>query len=446
MILVIVLFSTVNSVLAQSEGTRRVELKLLEILRQNGVISEAQAEDVRKLADELRKEEDDEEAREKALHVEVTKTTEKLEERAVSIEHRPGSGVRFRNEPKAFELSIRGRIQFRFTADFFGENAETDDDNEFDFAVAQARLDFRGHAFDESLRYKLLMDLAGDTADTEVNFLNIIDDFESKNRLVVLKDAYLEFAEWEAFRIRGGQFRVPYSRATLTGSGSLEFVDRSILHRVFSPNRDVGLMIFGSMFGEDSDVLEYAFGIFNGEGDNRDNDDKGLLWAGRVAVHPFGELAYTEGDLKRSGKFKAALGINAFIHQDDQHADAGDVLSFGADLAARYAGFFSTAEVHYREEDQVAADDPRAFGWSAQLGAMLIEDALEIAIRAANIDWDNNGNRNSAAREYLMALGYYLDGHDLKVQADFGYIEDHEGRKEDHRDEWRLRMQVQLAF
>lgn len=205
-------------------------------------------------------------------------------------------------------------------------------------------------------------------------------------------------------------------------------------------------MLHGGLLGEDDDVLEYAAGVFDGDGENRANDDKGLLWAGRLSLSPFGGLPYREGDLGRSGKFKVALGLSAWFHQDDNHAGEGDDWSAAADLAARYEGWFLLTELHYAEANGFPLDDPRAVGWHAQLGYTLIEDTLDLAVRVSEVAWDDNEDRDSGRREYLVVLGWFLEGHDLKVQTDFGRVEDHQGDQEDNQDGWRFRTQLQLTF
>ena len=40
----------------------------------------------------------------------------------------------------------------------------------------------------------------------------------------------------------------------------------------------------------------------------------------------------------------------------------------------------------------------------AQLGYALIPESLEVALRAADIDWDNASN--ASCREYLIVVGY----------------------------------------
>jgi hypothetical protein len=90
--------------------------------------------------------------------------------------------------------------------------------------------------------------------------------------------------------------------------------------------------------------------------------------------------------------------------------------------------------------------DVDILGWIGQVGYFIVPHEFEIALRAASIDWDNNGNQDSARREYLLVLGYFWHAHNLKMQLDFGRVEDHEGNHNDNVDEWRLRLQFQMIF
>ena len=98
-----------------------------------------------------------------------------------------------------------------------------------------------------------------------------------------LTDGYAELRYWPEFRVRGGQFKVPFSFEELTSSRFIDFVERSVVNNLV-PARDVGAMTHGSLFGG---TLEYAAGIFNGTGQNNPelNDSKDSV--GRLLVRPF---------------------------------------------------------------------------------------------------------------------------------------------------------------
>ncbi|MAB90209.1 MAG: hypothetical protein CMJ90_12220 [Planctomycetes bacterium] len=425
-----------------AQTPQTVEGRLLEMLRENGLISATQFEELSGIAAEMRLEQDVVER----VAAQVDEMISHLQDEPPVTRYRRSRGWTWESPNGKFRMSLGGRLQVRFTNDFWDKNAETDDENEPDFDVPRARVIMRGNAFSKDIKYKLQFDIAGDEADTEVQPL--LGDpvlYKSDNELSELKDAYFQYERWDWMKIRWGQFKVPYSRHFLTSSGELQFVDRSETDKVFTPGRDVGVMISGKAGGADDELFEYYLAAFDGDGENRTNDDHGLLYALRLAVNPLGGVAYTETDVKHSDDFRFALGVNGWLHQDDNHADEGDDWSVGGDLAAFWNGFSLLVEFHYSEMDDVPRDD-EALGWLAQLGYFVVPETFEIALRAASIDWEHNGNGNSARREYLVVLGYFWRDHDLKAQMDFGRIEDHEGDPDDNRDEWRLRLQLQVIF
>lgn len=429
---------------AQGDPSDTVEGRLLEILRENGVITAHQLDELTEMAKEIRKEKD----LANRIDTQIDQMVASLqEEEAPTVQYRKGRGWRFRTGNKKFSLNIKGRIQVRFTHHFWEENPRTNDEEESEFRVRRARLRFQGNAFSKHVKYRVQIDLAGDEADTELLLPNgSTPDFDSDNRLSELKDAFVSYERWDFFKVRFGQFKVPYSRHFITSSARMQFVGRAITDDIFVPGRDIGLMVSGALGGKKDDLFEYYAGVFNGDGENRTNDDEGLMYAGRIAVNPFGEMKYRESDMRKDGEFRMAIGLNAWLHEDDDHSGLKDDWAVGADFAAAWNGFSALFEIHYRENGRRISHDVEVLGWMAQLGYMIVPETFEIALRAAEIDWDYNEQRDSGRREYLVVLGYFWDEHDLKVQLDFGRIEDHQSDHRDNKDEWRVRMQLQIVF
>jgi len=210
-------------------------------------------------------------------------------------------------------------------------------------------------------------------------------------------------------------------------------------------------MLHGTFGGEKDDLFEYGAGVFDGEGENRLNDDEGLMYAARAVINPFGATPYWDGDLRADGErdaFRAALGVNAWYHQEDGlGVNNSDAWSIGADFAAMWRGFYLLAEAHYRETDRAAAppSDQELVGWFAQLSYFVVPQTLEVGVRYAEVDWENPTTQ-SASREYLAVIGYYFEGHDLKAQIDFGRVENRFLSAASVDDDWRLRLQVTLVF
>jgi len=98
-----------------------------------------------------------------------------------------------------------------------------------------------------------------------------------------LTDGYAELNYWPEFRVRGGQFKVPFSFEELTSSRFIDFVERSVVNNLV-PARDLGAMFHGSLLGG---TLDYSAGIFNGTGQNTSDNNDAKDYAGRLLVRPF---------------------------------------------------------------------------------------------------------------------------------------------------------------
>jgi hypothetical protein len=456
------LFVAAGTAGAQDAGSRSVDEKMWEILKARGVLTDAEVVELRAVKARLEAEAD----LGAKIDSRVDEMTAALLQDAPKLSYKPGTGFGFKTADGDFSLSIGGRLQTRFTYEI-----EDDDDGDLDaqddlpnFTTPRARLWFKGSAFDPRLTYEFQFDVGGDlpkgstspsSVVTGVNFgsstaTSSASSFTGSEFLVELKDAYLNYEiAGKAFQIKTGQFKAPYSRHQMTSSGRQMFVDRAPTDRFFAPGRQKGANVWGMLGGEKDDLFEYYAGAFDGEGENAVNNDEGLMWVGRIAVNPFGGLAYSEADLRSEenrGKFLAALGVNGWYHQDDARgANNTDAWSVGADLTLAYQGFFVAAELHYRETDRSGPpNDMELTGWFAEAGYNFTAE-WNVAIRYSETDWDEATGQVSA-REYLVGVGYYWHEHNLKFQLDLGRTENGFLTPTSDDDDFVVRLQAQLVF
>jgi phosphate-selective porin OprO/OprP len=102
----------------------------------------------------------------------------------------------------------------------------------------------------------------------------------------VLQDAYFGLDLGDELRFRFGKFRPPFGLERLQPTANLSFVEFG-LPTLLTPNRDVGALVHGDLFGG---FFGYAGGVFNGVPDNGSGDlatDSQKEFAGRVYVRPF---------------------------------------------------------------------------------------------------------------------------------------------------------------
>lgn len=213
-------------------------------------------------------------------------------------------------------------------------------------------------------------------------------------------------------RFQAGQFKVPLGRQRLTSSGSQQFVDRSGVSREFAPGRDIGVQVHGLLA---SDRVEYRAGVFNGAGQNNWSRDRGLRYAGRVMVQPFGEVDYSESDLEFAETPRLAVAANVESSDRRDNAEGVRQVVLGGDVDFRYRGLSLLSEVFFltlRDE----TDAPQSHGFVLQGGYLIVPQRLEVAGRFGA--WRPFGGAASYQRERGVAIGYYMNGHNLKLQTD----------------------------
>ncbi len=350
-------------------------------------------------------------------------------------------GLRF-TFPK-FELNWVNRIQLRYTYD--DQDVSTPQNNKGSFRVRRFKTKLDGWIYTKDLKYELQMNWVGGPSVSGRNTPNLEDgnlqyDFTGGQKLFMLK---------------GGQYKAPFGRQELTSSGSQQFVDRSIASGFFSPGRQIGLETLGQ-FGTKNvpDMVTYAGGLFNGNGINRStNDNDKYEYVGRVMFSPVGNVGYSESNLQHYDFRISVAGDynnnNQIVIPADGDPTGIDVTSeWGADLVIKeLGGLFLYGEYYWRTIDNVAGAATAQTGLTAQLG-WLFGIHWEIAGRYSQIDPNTDVDEN-LQKEYRAGLNWYINKHNLKIQTDFGWLENEaqngaDGEPPRKNKEWRL--QAQLIF
>jgi phosphate-selective porin len=117
------------------------------------------------------------------------------------------------------------------------------------FAIRRARFGVQGN-YGSQLDYAFLFE----TANTASSGITV-------------RDAYIDFKPWNAFKIQAGQYKVPFSQEVGTGDTNVEFIERSIV-AVLYPDaagtfRAPGVDIHGDLY---KGAIQYWGGVFNGKG------------------------------------------------------------------------------------------------------------------------------------------------------------------------------------
>jgi hypothetical protein len=280
-----------------------------------------------------------------------------------------------------------------------------------------------------------------------------------------LRDAYAEVRPWKWLSIRGGQFKVPFSRQRLVSSLRQTFIDRAVSTRALSFDRDLGGMVEGRFF---SDRWRVQLSITDGvnAGPEVINNNLDLAYTVRTVVTPFGADPLVEGDRLRSHRPMLALG--AAFQYDLQPDLAGmdvdqngvvdnvEVISFNAEATLHYYGFALEAEYFLRRERPGFAR-PNAFyhGGHVQASAMIWR-GLQVGTRFAYADphlfnrlappvgiWPGPNPLN--ALEAGWVINYFVWGEQVKIQGGYTYQRDTSRDPLEGRTVQGHRLEVQLA-
>jgi phosphate-selective porin OprO and OprP len=314
---------------AQTTGQGTVLEEILEILRKNGQISEAQKKALLERAE-----------REAAQRAQAAQRTQAPPPGATPSPATPApaapatsasqtlpvvAGVDklkpFLASPDGdFRIELGGRVQLDYDAVDDDARALTGAELADRFLVRRARLDLSGRAF-RWIDFKI-----------EADFTEGVS----------LKDAYLDFRFLPELRLRGGQFKVPFSREELTSSRFIDFVERSIINEL-APAYDAGVMLHGELFGG---VLGYNLGAFNGSGEDTADGNDGKDVAGRLVLAPFagsdnrwlkglylaGNATWGDQDSITSAQGRTSARTGTRFTYFAGHPTRGDRTRFGGDL------------------------------------------------------------------------------------------------------------------
>lgn len=341
-----------------------------------------------------------------------------------------GNGLTFQSDNDTLSLRVRGRLQFRYANPGIGQPTELADfthnaGNQFGINRARVKLD--GHIGVPWITY----DVEYDAVDQRT------------------LSATLSFEKYDALRFKLGQWKVEYSRERSVSSGGQQMMDRSIINRIFTLDRQMGASLYGHVDKGWASNFNYWIGVFNGSGRGEySNHDGEAMYAGRFQWNVLGErVDFNNSDIERSAKPKAALAVAGakFKSQFTRFSSSGagnltnfdegevegqyDIAQFVIDGAYFYKGLNAQAEYHEKEIVDLANDNTQSTlrGYYVQAGYFLSEsiegwpEPLEIAARYGTYS-SNNDEHDDHFFEKTLAFNYFFNGHENKLTAEISRV------------------------
>ena len=357
--------------------------------------------------------------------------------------------------PNAY-IEISNRVQVRYTHEF--------PDDSVTLAGTAGRGDSRGSFRIRRAKFKmegwlLIPPATGAQPKLSYEVQTNWAAVSGSNAGALLEDAYLA---WDPqgtgrFRMLAGQFKAPLGRQELNSSGSQQFVDRAVVSNEYSRGRDTGFGVQGVL---GNNRLEYRAGIFNGNGLTRTTNDNGsfqtnarLMWQPNGS-QPLVHRAWVSGPLYSEGDFEStttpiyAVAVS-FEHNDFHRTTTGNDLKsniVGIDGVFKFKGFFATAEYYFRRREPETGATFNSNGGFVQVGQMLNRRRTVEAVFRYGQREVSDLVADDEIVEIRGGINYYYTRHGLKLQADFGQVEDRRGPTTATRKDMELRAQLQFIF
>ena len=220
------------------------------------------------------------------------------------------------NTPK---LSVLSDIKFSGYVMSQYQYSDQDSKESNSFNIRMVRMALEGRLM-KDFYWKVQLQVNGNTS-----------DLGSSPRMV---DAFAEWQKYEAFKIKAGQFKRPftfenpmhpitqgfmgYSQNVSKLAG---FSDRTGEHA--SNGRDIGVQIQGDLIKNAAgrNLLHYQVGVFNGQGTNRKDVDQrkdviGGIWVSPVKGLRIGAFGWT-GSAARKGKWDVTDANHNVVKNED---------------------------------------------------------------------------------------------------------------------------------
>ncbi|HUH45535.1 MAG TPA: porin [Arenibacter sp.] len=337
-------------------------------------------------------------------------------------------------------MKIGARVQLLTTTTWTGEDERWEDPHTTAL-VRRARLKFNGFAYSPKLKYKIELGLSNRDMSGASEYTG--------NAPRYILDAVVMWNFYQNFELWIGQAKLPGNLERTISSGNLQQVDRSLLNRRFTLDREAGLQIRHHFTIGDRFLVREKVALSKGEGRNVISENLGgAQFTGRLELLPFGEFTgdgdFMGSDQKREESPKLMLSAT-YDHNNRAVKSRGnqgsymindigfhhtDINTFFLDAMFKYNGFSFMGEFAHRD-----ADDPLAKNsdGSPTGGAVLIGNGLnlqtgylfrnnwEVSGRYTQINPNKDIIDENMEKQYTLGLSKYIVGHKLKIQTDVSY-------------------------
>ncbi len=403
--------------------------------------------------------------------------------------YEPSEGLTV-SKPGSYGLTLSGYLQpAAESLNYLGSGPEGANQR---FRIRRARLRLDGSAPPQRLRFRLQIDLTGNSETGDPTDSLLLDAFVSYNFTRTLK---LTFGQRPTFTD---------NRELVMRSHTLQFIERSRVTSAFAAIREFGFFLEDRIrVGQSQHYIRPYLIVTNGDGENAFLDDRGgLKYGGRIDYLPFGLFSnkgqFRQVDIVRELTPKLVVGTaysynvgvssrrgrgsgDIIYLNDNDEESLPDFGKLSVDFLFKYAGFSALGEFNYTHANvpdditQRVRDDgsiSRSFeggvenyvkrrmmlgkGYNLQLG-YIFDFGTSFDVRYTNLDADensflNNGTFYNRPNYYTAGVSHhFFNDYSAKIQASVTYVDANEGTNDffgepTDGDELIVRAQTTFAF
>lgn len=309
-----------------------------------------------------------------------------------------------------------------------GPSAEVVSDD-FDIYMRRASIGFYGSAYESKLKFGVT--ISGD----ETPEYEIYPGYSEDNS--VAYDTYVSYEPVQRFSVRFGKEKLPYSRSYLVSSSRQIFSERPYYamswSEILKSFTSTHISIHDKRF-----PIQYSLSVAKSwrAGEDIYDDialtDSGPQYSGRLSWSPMGwdqgsfsDVHMGQGKHLSFGMYTAYVGGLGYEELGMNQTEQRTI--YGMDASYHQNSFQFTLEANgWEVEASDSSHDRQTLGWVVQTAYFFEGRRLEPALRIERFNTDKE-HAYSDVIKYTIGMNKYLNGNDLKLNADVEYTEFDEG-------------------
>jgi len=323
------------------------------------------------------------------------------------------------------DISFRVRLQPRIDmGDLIKSEDGNSNESEMDMYVRRIRLEIGGQLY-TNLKYSLVFE-----ADKNGKFASTSG---SPTNEIKIQTANIDYKFQDAFAVRFGKAKLPYSRVSLTSSSKQLIIERPVsteaAKKLFDDYYQSHLMLHGKVA---EGILAYNLALGDGWEPNSTINSSTVhksdpLYIARLELSLPGWTEKDKSDAHLGKDKHLVLGVNYASQKGIEYkttAYGEDRTLMGADISGHYEGFTAQFEYNLWKEEYTdpskKAKEPK--GWYAQAGYFISGLNAEPVARYEVYDQDSN---SSDKKETTTTIGanWYGKGHSFKIGLNWAHTE-----------------------